>query len=643
MADKILKSITFPGLSDKYIIPETTVDATPTQGSTNAVQSGGVYSALSGLQAEIPIVDAIPTQSSNNAVSSGGVYEGITSTKQNINYISATVYSNNIEIDNGFSLFSGGININTGANVDTSPYNTTRCRSGYKVIDKARWELRNNQYEWMAYSYSSNAASAGVRLVSDWISGERDILVEKNFESELYIRFCFRKVDGSAFTTSGTDSDYDIIQNSVKKYIAAIEDINEVIDNEPNIFKLTNTLNRTVNGISLAVQSRDTLSFNGRATAKTRYYLLGGNGSSEINLPAGKYIFSRTLISGTASSNPFFAYTDSTHTEQSILLNIEKEFTEDATILLIVNNGYTFSDAIYTFEIREAGTTAIDNVSREYIDKHSKSIKILGIGNSYTRDSFRWLCKILLDAGYNAVVAHAYWGASTLAEQYASLDPDDANHSVFQIRKYDNAKNFSSLDNMPLETLLTDEKWDVVIFQQQSDEAGQYSSFVSSDFDINDFISYVKTAIGNDDLKIGIALTWSHAHGYTGEKFVQYYGGDPTVQYDAIKQTIPQVANHMSQCDFIVNVGDAVEYGRDNAYLSTLGTELLRTDKNHLYYGIPSYMAGMVYAMTICGINGTESTWYPTAEDEGVSGVVTSANYARIARQCAKKATMEVI
>lgn len=46
MADKILKSITFPNLPDKYIIPEITVDAVPTQDSTNAVSSGGVYTAL---------------------------------------------------------------------------------------------------------------------------------------------------------------------------------------------------------------------------------------------------------------------------------------------------------------------------------------------------------------------------------------------------------------------------------------------------------------------------------------------------------------------------------------------------------------------------------------------------------------------
>lgn len=93
----------------------------------------------------------------------------------------------------------------------------------------------------------------------------------------------------------------------------------------------------------------------------------------------------------------------------------------------------------------------------------------------------------------------------------------------------------------------------------------------------------------------------------------------------------------MSQCDFIINVGDAIDYGRNNEYLSVLGNELLRTDNNHLYYGIPSYMAGLVYAMTICGINGTESTWYPASTDEEVE-CITSANLARIARICAKNA-----
>lgn len=415
--------------------------------------------------------------------------------------------------------------------------------------------------------------------------------------------------------------------------------VNEIKDDNPNIFYASNTITRSMYGVTISFDNDGCITFDGTATGKLRYTIRGAVTTSDISLPAGTYVFSRELISGTAynSKNPFFAINDA-----GVTLNTEITLAEDTAVYIQINSGYILSNAKYRFSIRKAGFTANDKTARSLVTK--KSIKILGIGNSYTRDSIRWLSGILMHAGYNEViVGHGYIGSITLAEQFASLNASDANYSAYTYYKYINNDHQYTKDNKTLEEVITSELWDVVIFQQQSDEAGQYASFVSSEFDINDFVSYVKTAIGNDNLKIGIALTWSHAHGYAGEKFVQYYNGDPAVQFAAIKETIPMVANHMTQCDYIVNVGDAVEFGRNNTYLNTLGVELLRTDKNHLYYGIPSYMAGMVYAMTICGINGTESTWYPTAEDEGVSGVVTSENYARIARLCAKKAAMEVI
>ena len=53
-----------------------TIDPTPTQNSTNAVQSGGVYSALQGKQDNL-LFDQTPTANSTNPVTSGGVYDAI--------------------------------------------------------------------------------------------------------------------------------------------------------------------------------------------------------------------------------------------------------------------------------------------------------------------------------------------------------------------------------------------------------------------------------------------------------------------------------------------------------------------------------------------------------------------------------------
>lgn len=53
-----------------------TIDSSPTQGSTNAVSSGGVYTALQGKQDTLTFDDT-PTQNSNNPVKSGGVYSAL--------------------------------------------------------------------------------------------------------------------------------------------------------------------------------------------------------------------------------------------------------------------------------------------------------------------------------------------------------------------------------------------------------------------------------------------------------------------------------------------------------------------------------------------------------------------------------------
>ena len=57
---------------------EITIDSNPTQGSTNPVSSGGVYTALAGKQATLTFDDR-PTASSTNPVTSGGVRTAIDS------------------------------------------------------------------------------------------------------------------------------------------------------------------------------------------------------------------------------------------------------------------------------------------------------------------------------------------------------------------------------------------------------------------------------------------------------------------------------------------------------------------------------------------------------------------------------------
>lgn len=72
-----------------------TIDPAPTEGSTNAVASGGVYTALQGKQDTLTF-DTEPTEDSTNPVTSGGLYTRIRAIEANVtnkqNKITQTAY-----------------------------------------------------------------------------------------------------------------------------------------------------------------------------------------------------------------------------------------------------------------------------------------------------------------------------------------------------------------------------------------------------------------------------------------------------------------------------------------------------------------------------------------------------------------------
>jgi len=63
----------------------------------------------------------------------------------------------------------------------------------------------------------------------------------------------------------------------------------------------------------------------------------------------------------------------------------------------------------------------------------------------------------------------------------------------------------------------------------------------------------------------------------------------------------------MSQCDFIIDTNYAITMARKNKNLRIIANDMMRMVKmdtspnEHLAVGIPQYLAGMMYAVTICG------------------------------------------
>lgn len=110
-----INSVTLSGnktLANLGIQAELTFDNEPTEGSTNPVTSGAVYTAL-GTKQDTLTVDSAPTENSTNPVQSGGVYTALTSKEDTLTFDNAPTNNSDNPVK------SGGIYTALGQKQDT--------------------------------------------------------------------------------------------------------------------------------------------------------------------------------------------------------------------------------------------------------------------------------------------------------------------------------------------------------------------------------------------------------------------------------------------------------------------------------------------------------------------------------------------
>lgn len=274
----------------------------------------------------------------------------------------------------------------------------------------------------------------------------------------------------------------------------------------------------------------------------------------------------------------------------------------------------------------------------------NRPVYILAIGNSYTYYSFSYLAKILQDAGYtNVVLGMGYQGSATLKEQYDNRASTSFYSNGFVIWPGNGVASYTYDSAKSLDDIIAAFPWTHVIIQQQSDDSGQYDSFVSSTFDVNDLLTYVKTGINNPNLRVALFAPWTHAADYNGVKYQTYYNADQDTFNAAIRNVIPQVAAYMSQCDFIINELDAFDAARENRFLRLIGDEMMMPDANHPAHGIPMFLASFVIAATLLDVSASDVNWFPVLADDSSINTTTSAFYSYLAKQYAENAKYKVL
>lgn len=164
------------------------------------------------------------------------------------------------------------------------------------------------------------------------------------------------------------------------------EDFESIVERTENLFYLTSTAERTVNGITISVNEDGTVNLTGTATAAAQFALMGATSptsSSQFNVEAGTYTCGLTIVSGSISKGKVHINTATGSIEfagvSATVINnvVTQTLTDPRNVRIRIDNGTIinnvrllaqFEKGEYLHKPEDYGITAVDKVARMKLD-----------------------------------------------------------------------------------------------------------------------------------------------------------------------------------------------------------------------------------------------------------------------------------
>jgi len=173
-------------------------------------------------------------------------------------------------------------------------------------------------------------------------------------------------------------------------------------------------------------------------------------------------------------------------------------------------------------------------------------LRVLTIGNSYTKDSMPLINKIAMAHGEEPMVlGWLYYPGCTLSLHYSYGSGDKPKYDYF---KNETGTSVKTADTTLLHAL-QDDDWDIIFLQQAPCESAMPETF---DTHLDNLINYVNTNKTNPDATFGWHMTWAYQKAYQAvgsgwqqglgkptyaSTFASRFGGDPYTMYQEIAKT----------------------------------------------------------------------------------------------------------
>ena len=260
---------------------------------------------------------------------------------------------------------------------------------------------------------------------------------------------------------------------------------------------------------------------------------------------------------------------------------------------LTLKGDFYLADCSRTSEEIPADAMAYDHIAVSYqLEKKAKSdtVRILVIGNSFSKDTAEYLPAIARDAGYTNVKVGNY----RLPGKDFSNIWRSKNEAGTMLYRYHDGTSWLNVPDITLFEILS-QQWDVVYLQQHSVCQGKGSTFYNNAGQnflklLSDYICWQQEVHGYDQPVIGYEMTWAFPKNSDHSGY-DYFRNNQKYMFGAICRTSRNTVETANAVDLICPVGTAIQNAR-SGYMG----DTLNRDNQHLTTDIGRYIAGLTMA-----------------------------------------------
>jgi hypothetical protein len=200
------------------------------------------------------------------------------------------------------------------------------------------------------------------------------------------------------------------------------------------------------------------------------------------------------------------------------------------------------------------GVRAITNFRNNPLPSNPGTLRILGIGNSFTEDGMQYLPDLLKSAGIgNVTLGKLVLGGCSLERHwqlYTSGDP------AYRYQKSYAGENVwgKVKEKCTFTEAVADENWDIIVIQQVSHNSGKYETYQPY---LKDLIDAIVVNCSNVGVCLAWQMTWAYGTASEHEGFGNYYRDQMTMYLSIVKAVKTMITD--TGIDIIIPSGTAIQ------------------------------------------------------------------------------------